>query len=76
MLLAPDYAEFKSLCGLDEDFDIGKDRIFVVHQLGELALDIDDYETAFFGVEHTSFKLLCEWAGLATVHIVRQSNRL
>jgi hypothetical protein len=51
-LLAPKYGDIKNFGGLDEDADIFEEGVFIVHQLGEFALNIDDNKTAIVLVKH------------------------
>jgi len=65
-LLAPKYGDIKNFGGLDEDADIFEEGFFIVHQLGELALNINDNKTTIVLVKHcylwpvtTIFKSTC-----------------
>jgi len=57
-LLAPNKGNAKNLSGFDEYPDIVKQVFFIEHRLGELALDIDNYEATVFLLKH-SFALIC-----------------
>jgi hypothetical protein len=51
-LLAPKYGDVKDFGGLDEDADIFEEGFFIVHQLGELALNIHDNKATIVLVKH------------------------
>ena len=61
-LLAPENGDLQNPGRLDEDAGVLEEGFFVGHQLGELALDVDDDEAALIDFEH-SVALRCRAAG-------------
>ena len=57
-LLTPEDGDIEGLGGLDEGLDVLEEEVFAGHQLGQLALDVNDDETTLGGVEHSvAFKM-------------------
>jgi len=51
-LLAPKYGDIEDFGGLDEDADIFEEGVFIVHQLGEFALNIHNNKATIVLVQH------------------------
>ncbi len=53
-LLAPYYGDVEGLCGDDEDLDVFEELLFVVHSLGEFALNIHNDQAGIAYVKHAA----------------------
>jgi hypothetical protein len=63
-LLAPEDWDVEDSGGFDKDLDVLEEDIFFVHQLGELALDVNDHQGGVFYIRHSvAPSFIFGWSG-------------